>query len=225
MEGLSKNIKVVTEEACLEGILTMPSSAKALVVFAHGSGSSRFSPRNTFVAQFLAQRGLGTLLLDLLTAEEAEEDMETHALRFDIDLLTRRLVGTTDFLLEYPPTAGSVQGYFGSSTGAAAALVAASLRPHVVGAVVSRGGRPDLALKVLSQVRCPTLLIVGGADFDVLQFNREVLPRLGGVAELKVVPHATHLFPEKGALEEVCRLAGDWFSEYLLSFPEEIPMS
>jgi dienelactone hydrolase len=200
----------------LEGNLVIPPGAHGVVLFAHGSGSSRHSPRNRFVASELQQRGLATLLIDLLSAEEEEVDQQTAHLRFDISLLAERLVGAMDWLRAQPDTHELVVGGFGASTGAAGALVAAAARPHAVGAVVSRGGRPDLAGQALTSVRAPTLLIVGGADVPVIRMNQEALGLLGAAEKkLVIIPGATHLFPEAGALEQVARLAGDWFSSHL----------
>jgi pimeloyl-ACP methyl ester carboxylesterase len=194
----------------------VPAGASGVVVFAHGSGSSRHSSRNRFVAGTLQRSGLATLLLDLLTVEEEEEDRSTGHLRFDIGLLAGRLVGATEWLRGRPEAAGLPAGYFGASTGAAAALVAAARLPDAVAAVVSRGGRPDLAGDSLARVRAPTLLIVGGADVPVIGLNRAALARLAApVKELVIVPGATHLFEEPGTLEEVARLAADWFGRYL----------
>jgi dienelactone hydrolase len=186
------------------------------VLFAHGSGSSRHSPRNRYVAGVLRAAGLATLLMDLLTPEEEAEDRYTGHLRFDIDLLAERLVAATDWLAQQPQTAGWPVGYFGASTGAGAALVAAARRPDAVGAVVSRGGRPDLAGAALARVKAPTLLIVGGRDEPVIALNQQALGRLGAaVKKLVIVPGATHLFEEPGALEEVARLASGWFTRHL----------
>jgi putative phosphoribosyl transferase len=195
----------------LEGDLAIPEGATALVVFAHGSGSSRLSPRNRFVAQALREGGLATLLFDLLTLEEDEIDRRTARLRFDIDLLAARLVGATDWVLQQPDTQGLSIGYFGASTGSAAALIAAAERPAAVNAVVSRGGRPDLAEVALPRVKAPTLLIVGGNDTTVLHLNQRALALLNAEKTLEIVRGATHLFEELGALEEVARLARDWF--------------
>ena len=210
-----KPVQVGADTVTLEGNLGIPPRAKGIVLFAHGSGSSRHSPRNRYVARRLRQAGLATLLIDLLTATEEAADMEQAHLRFDIGLLTRRLVGATDSLKQAPDTRDLIIGYFGASTGAAAALVAAVERPEAVGAIVSRGGRPDLASKALSQVKAPTLLIVGGHDFAVLGLNRDALTKLNTVKELVIVPGATHLFEEPGALKEVARLAANWFAKYL----------
>ena len=199
----------------LEGDLSLPKGSRGIVLFAHGSGSSRHSSRNRYVARLLNNAKLATLLMDLLTPEEELIDLQTAHLRFNIGLLAERLAGATDWLLQYPPTAGLSIGYFGASTGAAAALVAAPERANAVGAVVSRGGRPDLAGEKLEQVRAPTLLIVGGNDFTVIELNRKALAQLRCEKQLVIVPGATHLFEEPGALDEVARLARDWFERYL----------
>jgi dienelactone hydrolase len=200
----------------LEGTLDIPEGARALVLFAHGSGSGRYSPRNRYVARVLRDAGLATLLMDLLTAEEDAEDRYTAHLRFDISLLAERLVGATDWQGQAPETADFRIGYFGASTGAAGALVAVAQRPDIVDAVVSRGGRPDLAGPALPRVRAPTLLIVGGDDEPVITLNRQALVRLGArEKQLVIVPGATHLFEEPGALEEVARLASDWLTRHL----------
>jgi putative phosphoribosyl transferase len=185
------------------------------VLFAHGSGSGRSSPRNFYVARVLRQAGLSTLLIDLLTAEEEEVDLRTRQLRFDIGLLAERLVGATSWLRDDPGTQNKRIGYFGASTGAGAALVAAAERPDEVGAVVSRGGRPDLAGEALSRVEAPTLMIVGGSDVPVIGMNEEALGRMHVEKRLEIVAGATHLFEEVGALEEVARLATAWFRRYL----------
>lgn len=217
-KGKSSNeIQIPINSITLEGNLTIPEGAKGIVVFAHGSGSSRFSSRNRYVAQELQKEGLGTLLFDLLTAEEERIDMVTAHLRFDIDLLANRLVEVTNWLLSNPDTKKLNIGYFGASTGAAAALIAAKEHVDAVKAVVSRGGRPDLAEKALPDVKAPTLLIVGGNDFQVIQMNQWALDQLNAEKkELKIVPGATHLFEEPGTLEEVANLAGEWFKRYLL---------
>jgi putative phosphoribosyl transferase len=209
-------VRISVGPATLEGDLDLPEGARAVVLFAHGSGSSRHSPRNRYVARVLRDAGLATLLLDLLTGDEEIVDMETGHLRFDIGLLAGRVVGATDWLARAPETAGFPVGYFGASTGAAAALVAAAERPEQVGAVVSRGGRPDLAGDALPRVRAPTLLIVGGFDGPVIGLNRQALERLGSAEkQLVVIPGASHLFPEPGALESVARLAADWLTRHL----------
>lgn len=185
------------------------------MLFAHGSGSGRHSPRNRFVAQRLREAGLGTFLIDLLTGQEEAEDLRTGLLRFDVELLAGRVVEATRWLLDSPRTRGLDIGYFGASTGAAAALVAAARLPEAVGAIVSRGGRPDLAGGYLERVRAPVLLIVGGRDHTVLELNREAMRRLPQETRLEVVPGAGHLFEEPGALEEVARLAAGWFTRHL----------
>ncbi|GAA0271329.1 dienelactone hydrolase family protein [Actinomadura nitritigenes] len=204
-------------DAELDGDLVIPDDPAGMVLFAHGSGSSRHSPRNRAVAEGLNAAGIGTLLLDLLTEREEQIDRVTAELRFDIELLTMRLIGAVDALADglesAPHTAGLRIGLFGASTGAAAALAAAAARPDV-GAVVSRGGRPDLAGPSLPRVRAPVLLIVGGADPEVLRLNEQARERLED-AELHVVPGATHLFEEPGALEEVTAQAADWFNRHL----------
>lgn len=199
----------------LEGDLQIPDRATGLVLFAHGSGSSRHSPRNRFVAHELQTAGLATLLLDLLTPEEEAVDQHTGHLRFDIGLLAERLVAATLWAAVDAATRSLAIGYFGASTGAAAALVAAALEPEKVRAVVSRGGRPDLAGEALPLVRAPTLLIVGGRDLTVVELNRAALARLRTEARLEIVPGATHLFEEPGALEVVARLAREWFLQHL----------
>lgn len=199
----------------LDGDLTVAETTGALIVFAHGSGSSRKSPRNRYVAGELQKAGLGTLLFDLLTMEEEARDEVTAELRFDIDLLGRRLVAVTDWLQQDPVLDRLSLSYFGASTGAAAALMAAAERPHVVRAVVSRGGRPDLALPVLPRVKAATLLIVGGNDYPVIDMNKTALAALVAEKEMVVVPGATHLFEERGALEQVAKLATDWFVRHL----------
>jgi len=215
-EGTERLVQVAAGRVTLEGNLRVPAGARGLVLFAHGSGSSRHSSRNRFVARALRQVGLGTLLIDLLTSEEEAVDARTGHLRFDIGLLAERLTGATDWLREEPEAGELPIGYFGASTGAGAALVAAAERPRVVGAVVSRGGRPDLAGPALARVRAPTLLIVGGNDFPVIGMNQDALEQLGAAEkQLVIVPGATHLFEEPGALEEVARLAADWLRHYL----------
>jgi dienelactone hydrolase len=211
-------VRVKAGTVVLEGNLSVVEGAQGVVLFAHGSGSSRNSPRNRFVARTLQEAGLATLLIDLLTSDEEAEDAYTAHLRFDIELLAQRLVGATDWLLRDSRTAGLTIGYFGASTGAGAALVAAGERNEVVGAVVSRGGRPDLAGTALRQVRAPTLLIVGEKDVPVIRLNREALAQLGSAEkQLVIVPGATHLFEEPGTLAEVARLASDWFTLHLKS--------
>ena len=208
-------VSVPAADVALQGDLSLPSTPKGVVLFAHGSGSSRHSPRNRYVAEVLNEHSLGTLLVDLLTTEEEREDQFTGHLRFNIDLLTRRLVAITDWLDTSTQVRGRGIGLFGASTGAAAALMTAALRPDVVKAIVSRGGRPDLAGSTASLVRAPTLLIVGGMDTEVLQMNRDAMAAMKCEAEIKIVPGATHLFEERGALAQVASLAADWFTTHL----------
>jgi putative phosphoribosyl transferase len=208
-------VQVPAGSVTLEGNLTLPEESRAIVLFAHGSGSSRHSPRNRYVARVLNEAKLATLLIDLLTLHEEVIDARTAQLRFDIDLLAERLVDTTDWLTQFPDTKHLRIGYFGASTGAAAALAAAAVRPDAVYAIVSRGGRPDMAGAALVHVRAPTLLIVGERDEQVVQLNREALARLLCEKRLIIVPGATHLFEEPGALDEVARLARDWFQRHL----------
>jgi putative phosphoribosyl transferase len=213
--GEERAVRIPVGPAELQGNLDVPEDAKGVVLFAHGSGSGRYSPRNRYVARALKERGLATLLIDLLTPDEEEVDLRTGRLRFDIGLLAQRLAGATDWLRQEPDTRDIRIGYFGASTGAGAALVAAAERPREVGAVVSRGGRPDLAGDTLPLVEAPTLLIVGGDDERVLRMNEEALARLRAEKRLEIIPGAGHLFEEPGALEEVARLAADWFTRYL----------
>ncbi|WP_292463184.1 alpha/beta family hydrolase [Methanolobus sp.] len=212
---LEEPVNIPMGPITLEGDLSIPEGATGIVVFAHGSGSSRHSPRNRFVAQHLQGRGLATLLFDLLTPEEEEMDAVTAHLRFDIEMLATRLVAATAWLLQQPATKDLQIGYFGASTGAAAALIAAARKPEAVMSVVSRGGRPDLAKESLANVKAPTLLIVGGRDTPVIEMNRWALDRLNVQKEMKIVPGATHLFEEPGKLEEVAAIAGEWFTESL----------
>ncbi|MFD5450195.1 dienelactone hydrolase family protein [Streptomyces sp. NPDC003470] len=211
----SEIAKVPSHHATLNGDLVVPTGARGVVLFAHGSGSSRLSPRNRAVAAGLRAAGFGTLLLDLLTRDEEREDMATARHRFDIGLLARRLADAVDWLAGRPDTAGLPVGLFGASTGAAAALIAAAERPASVRAVVSRGGRPDLAGDAVPLVAAPVLLVVGGDDETVLALNREAARRLAPVHDIHVVPGATHLFPEPGALEEVTEAAAAWFRDHL----------
>jgi putative phosphoribosyl transferase len=208
-------VTIAAGPVALEGVIDIPQGARGIALFAHGSGSSRHSPRNRYVARALNEGGIATLLLDLLTAEEEEEDRGGARLRFDIPLLAQRVADVTDWLFQFPETRRLRIGYFGASTGAAAALVAAAQRPDAVAAIVSRGGRPDLAGPDLAQVRAPTLLIVGGHDYQVIAMNEDALQQLHVERRLAIVPGATHLFEEPGALEEVARLARDWFAHYL----------
>ena len=211
-EGL---VYVNAGRVALEGNLLIPDGARGLVMFAHGSGSSRFSSRNRYVADVLRRSGVGTLLIDLLTRDEESIDLRTAHLRFDIGLLADRLVGASEWLAKESETRTLKVGLFGASTGGGAALVAAARVPERIAAVVSRGGRPDLAGPALRDVVAPTLLIVGGRDQVVLDLNRTALAELGDGRELAVVPDATHLFEESGALDEVARLAAGWFVDHL----------
>jgi pimeloyl-ACP methyl ester carboxylesterase len=212
MSGDSKNpVRIPAGSVALEGEFRIPQGAKGIVIFAHGSGSSRFSRRNIFVSNALISVGLGTLLFDLLTREE---DL-IYENRFDIPLLARRLVAATQWVRAQEEARELKIGYFGASTGAAAALIAASELGREIGAIVSRGGRPDLAMEVLDRVLSPTLFIVGGNDRVVLELNREAMERIRVEKELRVVPGAGHLFEEPGALEEVARLSTEWFIRYL----------
>ena len=199
----------------LEGNLLVPDGATGVVLFAHGSGSSRFSPRNRYVAQVLRDGGLGTLLIDLLTAQEEAVDERTRRLRFDIDMLATRLVGATQWLGANAETRQLNVGLFGASTGGGAALVAAAELPDRIKAVVSRGGRPDLAGPALPRVKAPTLLIVGGYDGPVIEMNHDAYKRMTAERRMEIVPGATHLFEEPGTLEKAAQLARDWFVRYL----------
>ena len=209
-----EEIKVRSGGVAVIGDLAVPEDATGLVIFAHGSGSSRLSPRNRRVAIDLQRRGLGTLLLDLLTAEEEAHDIQTARLRLDIDLIEPRLIAALNTLKERLTLS---IGFFGASTGAAVALVAAAHHPDDVAAVVSRGGRPDLAISVLPKVRAATLLIIGGRDTAVIQMNRQAYEHLQCEKRMEIIPGATHLFEESGALEHVSMLAGDWFTAHMHS--------
>lgn len=211
IEHLPVSVKV--DSTILDGYLSVPTAARGVVLFAHGSGSSRHSPRNRYVADVLNEGSLATLLIDLLNADEQEVDLQTAQLRFDIPFLANRLVAITQWLRNQPQVADLKIGYFGASTGAGAALVAAAELPRLIQAVVSRGGRPDLAGEALERVEAPTLAIVGGNDHVVLELNRQALARMHCVKALHVIPGATHLFEERGALEEVAKLARAWFAE------------
>jgi putative phosphoribosyl transferase len=215
MNIVEESLQIPVAGVVLGADVVVPEQARGVVVFAHGSGSSRHSPRNRFVAGQLWTAGLATVLADLLTPMEERRDALTAELRFDIGLLATRVAGLTDWVVAGEHTAGLGVGLFGASTGAAAALVAAAERPDTVQAVVSRGGRPDLAGEYLIRVRQPTLLIVGGEDPVVIELNREAMEQLAGEARLEIVPGATHLFEEPGTLEEVARLARDWFLLHL----------
>ncbi len=212
--AIERAVSIPAGGVTLAGDLAVPERASAMVVFAHGSGSSRLSPRNRQVAAALAERSLGTLLFDLLTPEEDRVDRQTAGLRFNIELLSGRLVAAVDWVASEPGPAELPVGLFGASTGAAAALVAAAERPALVSAVVSRGGRPDLAGPALPRVAAPTLLIVGGEDHVVLELNRRAQQQMRAETRLEVIPGATHLFEEPGALEAVSELAADWFSKH-----------
>ena len=213
-QDVEQEVRLRADEVTLIGDLGLPSRARGVVLFAHGSGSSRHSPRNRAVARTLRQSGLATLLIDLLTRDEESEDAATGHLRFDIGLLARRLVAVTDWLHGEPATGRLPVGYFGASTGGGAALAAAAERPEIF-AVVSRGGRPDLAGPALERVTAPTLLIVGGDDVPVLEMNRSAAARMRAEVRIEVVPGATHLFEEPGALEVVAALAARWFDDHL----------
>ncbi|MGA7794032.1 MAG: dienelactone hydrolase family protein, partial [Candidatus Acidiferrales bacterium] len=215
LDGIKREVSIDLEGARLEGTLVLPKGADGLVLFAHGSGSSRHSPRNRYVAQVLQAHGIATLLFDLLTRREESIDQYSGELRFDIPFLAKRLVGATKWIMNSPDTKDLKVGYFGASTGAGAALVAAAELPDVVSAVVSRGGRPDLAKNSLDAVRAPTLLIVGEEDEPVIGMNRDALAKLKSPdKKLVIVPGATHLFEEPGTLEEVARVAAEWFSSH-----------
>lgn len=214
-EAIERAVTITLGNVALEGDLAIPKDARGVVVFAHGSGSSRRSSRNRFVAEFLRSGDLGTLLFDLLTAEEERLDSRTGHLRFDIDLLAQRLAGAMQWLDSEQDSKGLSVGLFGASTGGSAALVAAARHPEKVGAVVSRGGRPDLAGADLPRVRAPTLLIVGSRDQQVIQLNELAMSRMTAPVELAIVPGATHLFEEPGTLDDVARLARSWFRKHL----------
>ncbi|HEY6827040.1 MAG TPA: hypothetical protein VI259_09280 [Gemmatimonadaceae bacterium] len=213
--SIEQAVTISAHGVTLDGDLSVPPNAVGLVVFAHGSGSGRRSPRNRQVAEVLHQRRLATLLFDLLTPDEVAVDEVTRHLRFDIGFLATRLVDVTDWIGTQAIVADLPIGYFGASTGAAAALVAAASRPAAVRAVVSRGGRPDLAMPALERVQAPTLLIVGGADYDVIPLNDRAYRQLRSPKELVLVDRATHLFEERGAIEQVSQLAADWFERHL----------
>jgi putative phosphoribosyl transferase len=205
----------IDSDTVLDGDLNMPETARGIVLFAHGSGSSRHSPRNQFVANILNQAGLATLLLDLLTPDEEAVDRVTRYLHFDIGMLAQRLAKTVDWLIQQDTTHSLNIGLFGSSTGAGAALVASTLRANHIRAVISRGGRPDLAGEALAEVQAPTLLIVGGDDAPVIELNQQAMRQLHSTNHLEIVPGASHLFEEPGTLERVTQLARAWFLTYL----------
>jgi pimeloyl-ACP methyl ester carboxylesterase len=220
MSAVQQSIQIPAAGVSLEVDIMVPDPARGLVLFAHGSGSSRHSPRNRLIAQDLQDAGLATALIDLLTAREEQRDYLSGELRFNIPLLAVRVVALTDWVVEHEPTSGLGVGLFGASTGAAAALVAAAHRPDSVQAVVSRGGRPDLAGDFLRMVHQPTLLIVGGNDPEVIELNRKAMTELRGPKRLEIVPGATHLFEEPGTLQQVARLAKDWFLQHLKPLPQ-----
>jgi dienelactone hydrolase len=208
-------VQIPAQEAVLHGDLVLPPQALGLVLFAHGSGSGRHSPRNRYVAGVLQEAGIGTLLLDLLTEREESVDQYTRHLRFDIGLLARRLVAATDWVVQQPDLAALPLGYFGASTGAAAAIMAAVERPTLIRAVVSRGGRPDLGGEAVAHLQAPTLLLVGGRDSQVIDLNQEAYDHMFGEKRLEIIPEATHLFEEPGTLERVAELAAEWFARHL----------
>jgi putative phosphoribosyl transferase len=210
------DIRIPIDNLVLKGRLNLPGGSKAVVLFAHGSGSGRFSPRNQYVAKEFNKAKIGTLLFDLLTSDEEEEDIATAEYRFNIGLLAERLIGATEWLKKDPLTNNCTYGYFGASTGAAAALIAAAKLPNDIGAVVSRGGRPDLAADYLSQVVSPTLLLVGGEDTEVIELNKQAMDQMTVEKKLIIIPGATHLFEEPGTLEEVAKFSKDWFVRYLV---------
>jgi putative phosphoribosyl transferase len=209
------DMKIPVGKIVVEGTLTLPPGAKSVVLFAHGSGSSRFSTRNQYVAKEFNKATIGTLLFDLLTQEEEETDIVTAEYRFNIPLLADRLIGATEWLKNDPKTKRLAFGYFGASTGAAAALIAAAKFPSEISAVVSRGGRPDLAGKYLPNVVAPTLLLVGGLDSEVIDLNRQAMNQMTAEKKMVIIPGATHLFEEQGTLEEVAKVSIDWFLKYL----------
>jgi putative phosphoribosyl transferase len=215
LESDPMSVRVPIGTQFLLGDLVISAASHGMVLFAHGSGSSRHSPRNQFVARMLERRGLATLLIDLLTPAEESVDDRTAQHRFDLPMLARRLVTIVDWLRRRPETATLSIGLFGASTGGGAALMAAAERPHEIAAVVSRGGRPDLAGQSLTNVTTPTLLIVGGLDAPVIQMNRDAMRLMPGTVKLEIVPGATHLFEERGTLERVAELAAEWFIRYL----------
>ncbi len=210
------DITIPIDSIQLNGILTLPKGAQSIVIFAHGSGSSRFSKRNNQVAQVLNQANIATLLFDLLTGEEESIDVYTREFRFDIPRLAERLIKVTDWILANPSYQNMAIGYWGSSTGAAAALIAAAIHKNKIKAVVSRGGRPDLAGDYLSKVVSPTLLIVGSLDTEVIELNKQAMSKMTIDSELQLVPGATHLFEEPGTLEKMIKLAKHFFIQHLL---------
>jgi putative phosphoribosyl transferase len=221
--SMKTDVKIPAGQAVLDGSFIAPAGARAIVLFVHGSGSSRHSPRNQFVARALNRAGLATLLFDLLTAEEEAVDVHTAEYRFDVNLLASRLLEVTKWTLEQKATCNLGIGYFGSSTGAGAALVAAAERPRDIAAVVSRGGSPDLAGNALTEVRAPTLLIVGGSDPIVIELNEQARQLMRCEVKLEIIPRATHLFEEPGALEQVAQLTIDWFVSRVNQSPYGMP--
>lgn len=211
----AQEVKIPIGTNQLEGFLCLPPDTKGVVLFAHGSGSSRHSKRNQFIASFLQDHHIGTLLFDLLTSDEEKVDNVTRELRFNIPLLAERLMGATEWIEKFPETHSLGIGYFGASTGAAAALIAGAELGEKVKAVVSRGGRVDLAGEALKRIRVPTLFIVGGADYGIIELNQEAFKLLECKKKIEIIPHATHLFEESGALEEVGRMASLWFNNNL----------
>ncbi len=210
------DVIIQADDVTIEGSLVAPEGAKGVVLFAHGSGSSRFSPRNRYVASVLQRERFATLLMDLLTKDEERIDMLTAEFRFDTEMLSNRLLHATEWVRGNVETRNLAIGYFGASTGAAAAIIAAAKNPNNVQAIVSRGGRPDLAINYIPKVEAPTLLIVGGNDVPVIKMNEQALKYLHAVKKIEVVPGASHLFEEPGALEEVAKLATAWFNRYLM---------
>ncbi len=210
-----ESVTISVAEEAIEGDLILPPKAKGVVLFAHGSGSGRFSPRNQYVAKVLNEAGIATLLVDLLTKKEEEVDVVTSEFRFDIDLLSKRLEMATEWLLKHSKTRNLCIGYYGASTGAAAALIAATRFPKDVKTVVSRGGRPDLAIGYLENVKVPVLFIVGGEDEVVIELNKESMEKMQAEKRLEIIPGATHLFEEPGKLEKVARISAEWFSVHL----------
>ncbi|MFC0262066.1 dienelactone hydrolase family protein [Fontibacter flavus] len=208
-----EHLKIKVDNVLLDGDLSLPENPKGIIIFSHGSGSSRFSPRNNLVAQYLNKLGFGTFLFDLLTKEEDSD----YQLRFDIPLLSERLIKVTNFLINVPSLAKIPCAYFGSSTGAASALIAASKLQDKIKAVVSRGGRPDLALHVLQKVKAPTLLIVGDLDTEVKELNQIAFEKIPAEKEIKIIEGATHLFEEPGKLELISQISGEWFQKFLIS--------
>jgi dienelactone hydrolase len=219
LDVMERGVRIPIADATLEGDLAIPAGASGIAVFAHGSGSSRHSPRNRSVARVIRKAGVGTLLFDLLTREEESVDLYTRHLRFDIELLAERLIRATGWLAEQEEARNLRIGYFGSSTGAAAALMAAARLGEKIGAVVSRGGRPDLAGAALPLVKSPTLLIIGGDDQPVIELNQRAYEQMRCEKEMRIIPDATHLFEEPGALEQVAELAAAWFRDHLQSQP------